>query len=623
MGKRIRSGRSKPEAREALVSLGLAALTLLVYRDLAGAQFITFDDHQHVAENVRVAGGLTLANVRWALTTGYASNWQPLTWLVHMTMVQLFGLNAGAHHLLNASIHALNAVLLFHVLFALTGSRGPSAFVAALFAVHPLHVESVAWVSELKDVLSTCFWFLTMGAYAWYARRPSIRRYLPTVAFFAAGLAAKPMLVTLPLVLLLLDFWPLGRLRIPGDWRRDARRLVLEKLPLLALALPVSVITYTVQEAAGSVGSLEELPFRLRLANALVSCVRYLGMTVWPSGLAVFYPHPGPALPVSHAVASAAFLIAVSVAVCSVARRHPYLIVGWLWYLGTLVPVLGLVQVGSQGWADRYTYVPLVGVFIAVSWGASALLGRRKAPRWIAPLGTVALLAVLGWRTTAQVGFWSDGITLFRHALEVTEENPTLLNMMGTALEREGLYGESEDMFRKALGMKPDYPVGLANLGAVLLKQRRFTESEAVLRKALERRPGDPKVLGNLGQALAELGRDGEAEIVMGKAAGSDPDSIEALSNLAGVLVRQRRFDEAETVLRRALGVKPDSVELLSNLGGLLGEQQRYGEAEVLLRSALQLKPDDRGALDNLVMLLRIQNRDAEAEAVIRRTKAR
>jgi Flp pilus assembly protein TadD len=609
-----------------LVSVALAAVTLLAYWQITKAHFITLDDQQHVVENPYVSGGLTPANIRWALTTGHASNWQPLTWLVHMATVQLFGLNAGAHHLLNVLIHALNAVLLFHVLLSLAerhasdeGALWPSAFVAALFAVHPLHVESVAWVSELKDVLSTLFWILTMGAYARYAKRPGAARYLPVIACFALGLAAKPMLVTLPIVLLLLDYWPLGRFRPDGDWRRDGLRLLLEKVPLLALALLVSIITYLVQEAGGSVGSLDQLPFHLRFPNALVSYVRYLRMMVWPTGLAVFYPHPGSALPIWQPVASAVFLTLASVAALSLARRHAYLLVGWLWYLGTLVPVIGVVQVGLQGWADRYTYVPLIGAFVALAWGANALVASHRVPRWFAGSGALAVVASLAWLTAVQVGYWSDGITLFRHALDISKNSPAMHNYMGAALEHEGRFTEAEGHFRKALTLKPDFVAALGNLGGVLMKQQRFAESEALLRTALEKKPDDPKVLNNLGEDLREQGRYGDAELVMRKALELKPDSIEALSNLAGVLARQGRLAEAEALLRKALRVRPDSVEILSNLAGLLGEQRRYDEAEAFLRSALEIEPDNTEALGNLGMLLKMEQRNAEAETVLGR----
>jgi protein O-mannosyl-transferase len=452
---------------------------------------------------------------------------------------------------------------------------------------------------------------------------------------FALGLTAKPMLVTLPLVLLLLDYWPLGRFRPDAGWRRDGARLLLEKAPLFALALVASVVTYAVQKSGGSVGSLEQMPFPFRLENALVSYVRYLWMTVWPRGLAVFYPHPWNALPAWQPVASAAFLILVSLAALFRARERPYLLVGWLWYLGTLVPVIGLVQVGLQGWADRYTYVPLIGVFLALAWGLDAMVRGTRVPGWCFGAGATAVVAVLAWLTAVQVGYWSDGITLFQHSLDVMkssstmnrflgaalehEGRPTMHNYLGAALEHEGRFQEAESHFRTSLEMKPGSPDALSNLGGVLLKERRFAESEALLRKALEKKPEDAKILNNLGEAIREQGRYGEAEAAMRKASSLAPDSIEVLSNLARVLALQGRPAEAEALLRRALTVRPDSVDVLSNLAGLLGEQRRYDEAEALLRSAIKLEPDNLEALGNLGMLLKMERRDAEAEAVMRR----
>jgi Flp pilus assembly protein TadD len=649
-----------------LISLALAAVTLLVYWRLAGARFITFDDNQHIVENARVAGGLTLANVRWALTTGYASNWQPLTWIVHMIVVQLFGLNAGAHHLVNVLLHALSAVLLFHVLLGLaSGRRGgeralwPAALVAALFALHPLHVESVAWVSELKDVLSALFWILTIGAYGRYATRPGSGRYMVVLVCFALGLAAKPMLVTLPLVLLLLDYWPLGRLApetgsagTKRDRIRAAERLVIEKTPLFGMAIAVSVITYAAQQSSGSVGSLEDLPFRFRFGNALVCSIRYLGMTVWPRGLAIYYPHPDRMLPLWQPVLSALLLGLISAAALFLVRRRPWFLVGWFWYLIALVPVIGLVQVGSQGWADRYTYIPLIGVFVAVAWEASAFVGRpggsrwsvtpgaasaatavvataggqaggrvedRRVLRWTACLAAGAALAALAWLSAVQAGYWSDSLTLYRHALDVTRENPVMHSIMGTALETEGRLGEAETHFRRAMELRPDYVAAQRNLGAVLLKQHRFTESEALLRAVLLKTPDDPKALDILGEALQGQGRPREAETFLKKAIDLQPDSIETLSNLAGVFAAQERFAEAEELLRRALRMRPDSVELLGNLAALMGEQRRYDEAETLLRQALALDPVNIEVLENLGMLLTLEQRKTEADAVFRK----
>jgi hypothetical protein len=391
--------------QDIVICMALAAAVAAAYAPLWDAGFAGLDDHLYVSGNPHVQQGLTREGVAWALGSTKASNWHPLTWLSLMLDCQLFGAGAGSHHLVNVGFHVANSVLLFLVLRRMTGRRWPSALVVALFALHPLHVESVAWVAERKDVLSTLFWILTMGAYVRYARRPGVLRYLPVFAFLLLGLMAKPMLVTLPFVLLLLDYWPLGRLaraeagatglapsgEVAGGRRAKVWRLVLEKVPLLVLAAASCVVTFAVQRHGEAVMPLERLALPARMANAAVSCVAYLGKMVWPQGLTVLYPYPADR-PAWEVAAAAAFLLAVTAAAAALVRRRPYLAVGWFWYLGTLVPVIGLVQVGEQPMADRYTYVPLIGTFIMVAWAAGDLAGGgggrdRRGPGLSCPHG--------------------------------------------------------------------------------------------------------------------------------------------------------------------------------------------------------------------------------------------
>jgi hypothetical protein len=361
---------------------------------------------------------------------------------------QLFGLNPGDHHLTNLVFHLANSLLLFLWLLYLTPSFGCSFMVAALFALHPMHVESVAWVAERKDVLSTFFWLLTMWAYVWYVKRPGWGRYLLILVSFSLGLMAKPMLVTLPLVLLLLDYWPLGRLSLRGLAAAAPssasgprvvalKRLLWEKAPLFGLAILFSLVALYAQKEAGALWTGKTLPFAMRLANALVAYVSYLGKMWWPVHLAVLYPHPGPTLPLWQAVAAGLGLAALSCLAFWQSRRHPYLLVGWLWYLGTLVPVIGLVQVGRQAMADRYTYVPFIGVFIAVVWGLAALAARCRAPRFVLPVGAGVALSALAVCTWVQVGYWRDSIFLYEHTLEVTRSNPVIQNNLGEAWRRK------------------------------------------------------------------------------------------------------------------------------------------------------------------------------------------
>jgi hypothetical protein len=420
-------------------------------------KFISFDNSNVFIIN-NVQAGVTPESITWAFTATRASNWHPLTWLSHILDFQLFGLNAGWHHLINVLFHIANTLLLFFVLRGMTGALWRSGFVAALFALHPLHVESVAWVSERKDVLSTFFWILTMWGYAGYVRRPGIKRYLLVLLLFALGLMAKPMLVTLPFVLLLLDYWPLGRLQ-PGSSLNGSRseqrslglKLILEKIPLFFLSAGSSVATFMVQKSGGAVASLDSMPLSARVANALVSYVSYLGKMFWPYHLAVPYPLRAE-LPGWHVAGSSALLLAITLLALRAVRRRPYLAVGWLWYLGTLVPVIGLVHIGSQAMADRYTYVPLVGIFVVIAWGISELAaGWRYRKIGLTALGSVvlAILMVTSWH---QVGYWKSSVTLLERSISVNPNNPVASMNLGHALIAGGKLEQGIDQFSEALG---------------------------------------------------------------------------------------------------------------------------------------------------------------------------
>ena len=420
-----------PQRRWKIIAcLFLVVATLATYGDLRTHQFINFDDDIYVTGNPPVQDGLTLKGLTWAFTTMHGGLWIPLTWLSFMVNSQLFGLHPGGFLLTNLLFHIANALLLFLWLLYLTRTLGCSFLVAALFALHPLHVESVAWATERKDVLSTFFWLLTMWAYVWYAERPRLGRYLLILVCFSLGLMAKPMLVTLPFVLLLLDYWPLGRLRLKGPAAAAAspkpgpgvtiKRLVWEKSPLFVISALSIVVTFYAQKEAGAISTLQTLPIANRLANAMVAYGSYLGKMFWPAHLAVFYPHPGHNLPIWQALAAGLALAVLTLLALRQARRHPYLLVGWLWYLGTLLPVIGLVQVGGQAMADRYTYVPFIGLFIVVVWGMADLAARWRAPKFLLPVGAGVVLSALMVCTWVQVSYWRDSITLYEHTLEVT-----------------------------------------------------------------------------------------------------------------------------------------------------------------------------------------------------------
>ena len=574
--------------RNLIVCLVLAAATLALFWQVRDHDFIDLDDDLYVSANGYVRGGLSRESLLWAFTTFAGANWHPLTWLSHMADGEMFGLNAGRHHLTSALIHTPNSLLLFLVLLRMTRALWRSALVAALFALHPLHLESVAWIAERKDVLSTCFWMLTLASYLAYVKRPGYPLYLLTLVTFACGLMAKPMLVTLPCVLLLLDYWPLGRLELgqssaaptgyhqrqaTGAGRRNtAAALLVEKIPFFLLSAASSVITVLAQRRGGAIQSVELFSLPSRIANALVSYVRYIGKMIWPEHLAIYYPHPGDTLPLWQPAAAALVLATISVLALRAARRHPYLIVGWLWYLGTLVPVIGLVQIGGQAMADRYTYVPLVGLFLMIAWGGAELAARRSFLR--KPLAVLAVLIVtaLGLRSWWQLQFWRDSITLFEHTLQATSGNSLIHNNLGIALARQGRVEEAVAHYREALTIDPVNLNSHINLGVALVDLGRLEEAVDRYSQALELRPDHPGVHNNLGNALALLGKLDEAAAEFNQALKLRPDYYEAHNNLGVVLAQQGRLSEASSYFMEALRINPSYVQAQKNLK-LLSQQ--------------------------------------------------
>ena len=499
----------------------LIALDLVVYAPVWHHDFTDYDDPTYITQNPEVRSGLTWRGVVWAFTTGYAANWHPLTWLSHLLDVELYRLSPGPHHLTSVIVHIANTLLLFGVLRRMTGQVGRSALVAGLFGVHPLHVESVAWAAERKDVLSTLFWLLTLRGYVAYVRHPRVGRYLMVLALFALGLMAKPMLVTLPFVLLLLDVWPLRRLAVgPGSGhrptsptfidRRAALEVVREKVPLLVLTVASSVVTFMVQRQGGAVLRLEEFPFGQRAANALVSYVAYTGRTVWPTGLAVFYPYPH-ALPEWQVIGSVLVLLGVTVGVIRLVRPAPYLLVGWFWYLGTLVPVIGLVQVGGQGLADRYTYIPLIGLFIILAWGIPDALARWPHRRIALPIAAgLAIVACMGL-ASHQVRYWKNSEALWTRAVDVTGDNWIAHGQLGNVLARSGRTEEAMAHYAEALRMSPDYAEAHNNLGVALAAQGRIDEAMREFQEALRTRPDYADAHFNVAAVLARKGQLAEA----------------------------------------------------------------------------------------------------------------
>ncbi len=483
-----------------LICLLLGVLTLAVFRQVTRYDFVRFDDDVYITMMTHVLQyGISVPTITWAFLTTYNANWHPLTWISYLADVELFEFHAGGFHLTNLLLHVANVVLLFLVLRRMTKNMWRSAFVAALFAVHPLHVESVAWISERKDVLSTLFWILTMRAYVQYTERATFGRQLVVWVVFALGLMAKPMLVTLPLVLLLMDFWPLRRLRLLDDKHgrgSSLMDLVWEKMPLFGLSMASCLITYQAQQASGATEAMGVFPFPLRAANALVSYVRYIGKTLLPINLSVFYPHPGNSIPVWQIIGSAALLVIITALVVRAAKSRPYLFVGWFWYMITLIPVIGLVQVGRQAMADRYTYVPLIGLFIAAAYARVGVweygsvgekaTGRSRLRAAALPIVACIVVGVLAFGAWRQTGYWKDSITLFGHGIAVTRDNHTLHANMALALDDQGRHEEAIKHNREAIRIDPDSPQAHNNLAVELYFIGEYAEAWKEVRLAEE-----------------------------------------------------------------------------------------------------------------------------------------
>ena len=550
--------------------------------------FVSYDDPRYVTDNAHVYNGITRESIIWAFTTSHASNWHPLVWLSHMLDCRLFGLNPLGHHLTSLLFHVANALLLFFVLKKMTGALWPAAFVAAAFALHPLHVESVAWVAERKDVLSTFFWLLTMIAYVRYAQQPLIRRYLLVVLAFCLGLLSKPMLVTLPFVLLLLDYWPLRRLRRPVSFR-----LILEKVPLFILSAISSAITLLTQKSGGAMATAQ-LPATARIANAAISYVCYVEKIFWPSGLAIFYPHPDQAIPLWQVVSSVVLLLAVSVCVIRLAPHHKYLPVGWLWFLGTLVPVIGLVQVGSQAMADRYTYIPSIGIFVIVAYAAAQIAAGRRAPRICLAISSATVLVALLVCTRIQLRHWADSHTVYERALAVTKNNAVMHNSLGCFLFDEQRFDEAAAQFEQALTIRADYWTASDNLAKTLLLQGRPDEAIKHLNNILGVRTDLPEVYASLGWAYSDLGDDRLAVANLTKCIELDPRSANGLNSLAWVLATTqdnslRNPADAVNYAARACQLTPDDPALLDTLAAAYAAAGNFPEAVKTAEKAIDL----------------------------------
>jgi tetratricopeptide (TPR) repeat protein len=669
--------RIKNVPRTVFVCALLAILTLAAFWPVLQNGFVNYDDPEYVTENPHVQTGLTAANVRWALTSQHGGNWHPLTSLSHMLDVQLFGLKAGWHHAINLLFHTANAVLLYLLLQRLTGRPWRSAFVAALFAVHPLHVESVAWVAERKDVLSGFFGLLTLMAYAKYAsgveqsgkvksenRTPKLETnskgkvrkrvifYALTLLFFALGLLSKPMLVTLPFVLLLLDYWPLGRIEWRGDGKNQGAlwgKLLLEKIPFFVLSVGSSVMTLWAQKGTGALSSLEALPLEFRISNALVSYLRYLTKAIWPTNLAVFYPPPD-AWPIGVVAGAALILITITGLALWFAKKFPELPVGWFWFLGTLVPVIGLVQVGRQAMADRYSYVPLIGIFVAVVWLVSDWAGRLAAPKKWMPGLAVAAVGICAALTWMQAAYWRDTKSLFEHAIAATGENAVAENNLGVFLLKANDLEKAEPHFEQAVRIKKNYPEALMNVGLcrersgltneaigyyeraiqiqpsalayynlanMLSKQGELEKAQKNYRSALELKAEFPEALYNYGALLAREGRVDEAAKNYAEALKLRPDFVEVHLSYGALFAAQQKWNEAIAEFNAALRNDPSNANIHYNLGAAYRAKGELDEATKHYAEACRLRPDDAEARENLGLLLLTQGKPNEAVACL------
>ncbi|MBC2717653.1 MAG: tetratricopeptide repeat protein [Desulfobacteraceae bacterium] len=581
--------------REVVIILLLLIMTFSVYFQVHQFEFVGFDDNEYVYENPNVTTGVTFENIIWAFTAFHSNNWHPLTWISHMTDCQIFGLQPGWHHLINLFFHIANAILLFLVFRKMTGGLWQSAFVAAVFAIHPLHVESVAWVSERKDVLSTFFWILTMWSYYWYANRLVFKRYILILLFFTMGLLSKPMLVTLPFVLLLLDYWPLKRIQFqqiecgPRQHLFSIKFLILEKIPLFFLSAISCFLTFSAQ--GGVVKSFETFSMTSRIANAFISYVSYIGKMIYPAKLAFLYPHPE-MLPWWKVLGACLILFIITFLAIRMASRHPYFIVGWLWFLGTLVPVVGFVQVGMQSMADRYTYIPMIGLLTGFSWGISELVEGWKNKKALLVASTTILFSLLIAVTWKQVGYWKNSKEMLEHTLRVTSNNYIAHDTLGVELFRQGKTEKAIHHYLKAIQIYPKNYYTHFNLGAARYQQGKTEDAIQHYLKAIQFEPNYAMAHCNLGSAFYQKNEYEKATDHYLTALKVKPDYVDAHFNLGVLYYTTGKMDEAISCFLKAVKLKPDLVNAYYYLGLAFDKKGSINKAVQNFNTALNLKPD-------------------------------
>ena len=597
-----------------MISLLLILAIIIAYGQVKNFDFVGYDDQEYVTENSHVQKGLTVESIIWAFTSFHSANWHPLTWLSHMLDCELYRLNPMGHHWTNLMFHMVNTILLFIVLELMTGAIWRSAFVAALFALHPLHVESVAWVSERKDVLSTFFGLLMIFSYYRYVKISSLKNYLLVIIFFSLGLMSKPMLVTFPFVLLLLDFWPLKRFHYKNDYLFQSERtthygskgnyrLILEKVPLFIPVVISCVLTFFAQKSEGAVQALLSLSLKNRIENALVSYVNYILKMFWPSKLAVFYPHPGDTFPAWQIFGAALLISCACFLAIRAAKKYPYIVIGLFWYLGTLVPVIGLVQVGEQAMADRYTYIPLIGLFIIVAWGVLDLFRKWHYQKIYLSVFAMIILSAFTARTFFQISHWKNGVTLFEHAIKVTENNHKAHNNLATSLDSLDL-DRAISHFKEALRIHPKYVIALNNLGIALYNKGNYDEAVLYFNKLLDIKPKKTDTRMNLANVLFIQGKSDEAVSHYNEIIKTDSENAEVHSNLAYVLFTKGKLNEAVFHYKEAIRINPEHEKAHYNIGDIFIKQGKIKEAFTHFAEVIKIKPDNVQAYNKIGLIL-------------------
>jgi protein O-mannosyl-transferase len=608
-----------------IICIFIILATFSIYSQVQYHEFINYDDDIYITNNLNVQTGFTSESLEWAITNFITGNWSPVIWFSHMLDYQLYGLQPKGHHFTSLSFHISNSLLLFFVIFRMTGGIWKSSFVATMFALHPLNVESVAWAAERKNVLSTFFMFLTMLSYIRYADKPTFKRYCLVFLFFSLGLMTKPMLVTLPFVLLLLDYWPLARLNFDhntydlsiSEKYPSKYSLVLEKIPLFLISVAISIVTFIAQKSSGAMNFTENLTFALRLSNAMVSYLEYLEKMFWPHKLSIFYPHPVTALSLWQGIFCGLSLLAITIISIRLIRRAPYFIVGWFWFLGTMVPVSGIVQVGGQSMADRYAYIPIIGIFIIIAWGVPELISKWRHKEKVLPISAGIIVFIFMILTWKQVSYWKNSITIFNHSIRVTDNKYPGFALVYNNLGLSQLANNNNDdaifNFKRAIMLNPKFPAAYSNLGNVMVSEGMYDEAISLYITSIKIKPDYADAYNNLGNALHAKGKYEQAILVFNNAIKIKSDFYQAYNNLGNALLAERMYEEAISMYKFSIKLNPDYSEAHYNLGNALSAITMNVEAVSHYKAAIKINPEHALAYNNLGVSLLEQNMDEEA----------